>query len=534
MENTLSRRTFISTTAAAAVAGAVITPGGEALASEATTEAAGWDYAADVVICGLGVCGAMGAREAVKQGMSCIVVEAAPQELAGGASACFGGYYVPSPAEGFVAGGLDEEGAQAVADQASDDFAWMLANGLPVGDIMKVEGAGRGFYETLAPAVEAMGVPVLFETRAVSLVRDAQGAVVGVTAQAADGSTLRLCGRRGVLLATGGIAQNDELLGDYFFPQVEILNTSSPYNQGDGLIMGQTVNAKLHNMARFGIELQNLALTKASREVGTALVCYPAGENAGARIIVNGSGERFMDEQLDLAHYKGLCPWLQFPGAPQLGGYQGYINLPMYMVLDSQIMDSEMLGEGLVDYGWAISKDIYRWSDNNQVELEAGWIAQGNTIDELAQNLAAQSGNPPIDAAVLQATIDAWNASVAADEPDPFGRTDRRPIDQPPYYAAELSMTVMYTIGGLTADASGRTLDVAGEWIEGLWHAGDVGQPISPSVLGACPAGAIGTLAVRDMASAPVRDIAGEVACEVEPVGEQGVAVATDGLGAAQ
>lgn len=531
MERTLSRRNFVSAAAGVAAAAAVLAPAAGAIADEAAAEL--WDYAADVVVCGLGVAGAMGVREAIKQGLSCIVVEAAPRELAGGASTCFGGYYVPSPAAGFMAGGLDEEGANAIAEQANDDFAWMLSNGLPVGEIMKVEGAGRAFYETLDAAVEAMGVPVLYETRATSLVKDpATGGVVGIEAEAADGSKVRLAGRKGVLLATGAVAQNDELLGTFFFPQVEILNTSSPYNRGDGLVMGQSVSAKLHNMGRFGIELQNFALTKASREVGTALVCYPAGEASGARIIVNGSGERFMDEQLDLAHYKGLCPWLQFPGAPQLGGYQGYINLPMYMVFDSQVMDSEILGEGLIDYGWAISKDIYRWSADNRAELEAGWIAQGETLEELAANLAASSGNDPVDAAALQATVDAWNEAVAAGEVDPFGRTAMLPLDQPPFYAVELSMAAMYTIGGLTADATGRTQDIAGEWIAGLWHAGDVGQPISPSVLGACPAGATGALAVRDMASAPTREIVGEVANEVEFVGERGASVAAGGMAA--
>lgn len=191
-----------------------------------------------------------------------------------------------------------------------------------------------------------------------------------------------------------------------------------------------------------------------------------------------------------------------------------------------------MFGEGLVDYGWAISKDVYRWSDDNQAEIEAGWVAQGQTIEELAENLAAQSGNPAIDTAALQATVDAWNAAAAAGEPDPFGRTEMLPLDQPPYYAAELSMTVMYTIGGLTADATGRTLNVGGDWIKGLWHAGDVGQPVSPGVLGACPAGAMGSLAVRDMTAAPTRELAGEVAEEVEPAGADGVAVAADGTGA--
>lgn len=535
MDNALTRRNFVAgaavATAAAAALGAQAAMADEAAAQDALP----WDYAADIVICGLGVCGAMGAREAAKQGLSCIVIEAAPKELAGGASACFGGYYVPSATpESLMAGGMDEAGATALAAQAGDDFNWMLANGMPVSDIMKVEGAGRGFYETLAAAFETLGTPVLYETRATSLVTDpATGEVVGVEAQAADGSTLRLQGRKGVLLATGAAVADPDLVADYFFPQVEVLNVSSPYNRGDGLTMALALGAKLHNMTNFGIELQELALTKASREVGTALAFWPAGENAGARLIVNGSGERFMNEELDLAHYKGVCPWLAFPGAPQLGGYEGHVNLPMYAVFDSQLMGSEVLGEGLVDYGWAISKDVYRWSADNQAELEKGWIAQGETVEELAAALAESSGNDAVDAAALQQTIDAFNELASSGEADPLGRTDLKPLDQPPFYAAELSMTAMYTIGGLTAGADGRTLNTAGEWIPGLWHAGDVGQPFNPAVLGACPAGAIAGLAVRDMAAAPTREIAGEVLNEVEPLGEAGVAIATNGTGGA-
>ena len=530
MEQTFSRRNFVAGGIGALAMGALgVMPAiaGEPLTTDSVES---WDYVADVVICGAGAAGVLGAREAVLQGLSCIVIEAAPRELAGGASACFGGFYVPSPAAAFT--GLSEEDAQLLAEKAQESLDWMLANGLPVGEVMKVEGAGRGFYETLDAAVEAMEIPVLYETRAIDMVRDAQsGAVMGVVAEQPDGTLVHLAGRRGVLVATGGIAENQELLNTFFFPDVEILNTSSPYNRGDGLVMGMRVGAKLHNMARFGVEIQNLAFTKASREVGTALVCKPAGPNAAARIVVNGSGERFMNDEQDLSHFKGLCPWLQFPGAPQLGGYEGYINLPMYLVCDSQMMDSEKAGEGLIDYGWAISKDVYRWSVDNQEEVARGWIAKGDTIEELVANLAEQSGNAPINAAALQETIDAWNDQADSGTPDPFGRIAVQAINQPPYYAAEMSMTLMYTIGGLTAaGADGQTLDWTGEVIAGLWHAGDVGQCATTNPLGACPASTMGTLAVRNMASAPSRDIAGDILCEIKLVGEKGRSVAEKGM----
>lgn len=57
-------------------------------------------------------------------------------------------------------------------------------------------------------------------------------------------------------------------------------------------------------------------------------------------------------------------------------------------------------------------------------------------------------------------------------------------------------------------------------------------SPFLRACWGACPAGAMGSLAVRDRAAAPTRELAGEVAEEVEPAGADGVAVAADGIGA--
>lgn len=492
-----------------------------------------WDYEADVVICGCGVAGIMGAREATRQGHSCLILEKAARELAGGSSTCFGGYYVPSQPETMeasCAGILTREEADALAAQTVEDYTWMMYNGMSVNSFYKVDGAGAGFYRVLRMALETMGVPVLYETAARDLIRDPYtNEVFGVKA-AANGRELAVKANKGVLLATGSVSGSPELLERFFMPKgLELINSSSPANTGDGLMMGLQAGAMLHNMTQHGVELQPFSLKKASQEVGSAVVSYLTGENRGAKIIVDQSGSRFMNEDLELSHYKGLLDWAQFPGAPQVGGYQGFIHKPFYLIFDSQVCGTEGVGAYLSDYSWSVAMGLHRWSADNREELEKGWIAKGDTLEELVENLAAQSGNPPIDAEGLKATIEAYNQACAAGQ-DAYGRTGAQSLDKGPYYAAELAATVMYTVGGLQTNGAGAALDWTGAPIPGLYSAGDVGQPSGANPIGVCACGAMGALAVRDMVTHANREIPGDVDAVMEKPNETAMAVAAGGL----
>lgn len=544
MVQELTRRNFIGGASVAALASAValvgcsnsaaggnsasVTPAATTTPEQAAAE--GWDYAADVVICGFGVAGVMAAREAMQQGLSYIVLEAASHELAGGSTCAMGGYYVPLTQELFLATGdeFSPEEAQTLADQCVADYTWMAYNGMTANDFMKVDGAGQQLYAIMQQAMDAAGANVLYETKAVELVADpATNEVFGVVAETANGNRIRVAGRKGVLLATGGFSENQELINQFMFPDVQVYNAGSPYCDGQGLLMGLSVNAALHNMTNRGIELQAFCAKKASDELGTALVSLPSGEHRGARIIVNQAGARFMNEEMYVIHYKGNLPWLEFPGNAEQG-YQGLINMPMYMIFDSKILGSEAVANFLSDYSWAYSKGVYTWTTNNQEELSKGWIAQGETLEELAANLAEQSGNDAIDAESLKATVEAYNIGANGGS-DAFGRSEMEALEGP-FYAIELGMASMYTIGGLTCGLDGRTLDNEGDHIEGLWHAGDIGQIRVVNPEGCCPAGATAALAMRDMATVESREIAGDVATECEPAPEDAVAIASGGL----
>lgn len=407
---------------------------------------------------------------------------AAPQELAGGSSACFGDYYVPYPKESLLSntnGGLTDAQAETMYNAMLENSTWMMYCGMTTNDFYKVNGAGVGFYTILSAAMQAMGASILYETATKGLVVDpVSRTVCGVRAVAADGKTLYCKANRGVLLATGSVNGSDTLLHDLYIPKgTDVVNVSSPYHTGDGLMMGLSAGAALHNANPHSIEISYLALKKVSEELGTGMLTGPVGEKRGARIFVNGAGKRFMNEEEYLVHSKNLYKWLAFPGNAETG-YLGWTNQPMYLIFDSQLFGSEAVGGFLADYGWAYSKGIYTWSADNQAELDKGWLVQGDTLEELAASLAAQSG--------------------------------RAPLDKGPFYAAELSMSVMYTIGGLKSSPVGETLDWAGDPISGLCHAGDVGQLCEIGPQGACGCSAMGTLAVRAMCVGEAHTIPGE------------------------
>ena len=380
---------------------------------------------------------------------------------------------------------------------------------------------------------DACGPQVLYETPAKRLIADpATNEVFGVLAEDASGNPVTVKANKGVLLASGGFLGNEELVHRFGVPrQVGMVNQGAPTCTGDGLLMGLSVGAALKNLNFWCLELNGLGsvgYTKAAQELGTAITHSPSGDAAGARIIVNQKGKRFMDEDKEFLHTK--CNYEPFNYAGGWLAYEGFSNLPMYLIFDSQLMNSGPLGNGgnFATIGWAYAKDIYTWSADNQAELERGWFVQADTVEELVQKLAEQSGHDPIDA---------YNG-YCADGYDPdchrleysnkvYGEPSMLPLGQPPYYACEISPCAIYTIGGLHWGEGGATLDWDGNPIPGLYHAGDVGQYSEVSVVGLQDCMAMGAITCRTICGQPSREIPGEAATVVEAPTAGQIAAAT-------
>lgn len=510
-----------------------------------------WDYEAEIVVCGFGAAGAMAAREAIAQGCSCLVIEKADEANAGGASTCCGGYFMSGQSTSDLIadsnGYLSEGAAKKFLDGIAENIEWCLESGLKAtpltgtgpaaaagGVVLNmVKGNGVEFYRFLSDAVTQCGTEVLYGTAATKLVYDtAKKTVCGVQAADAGGAPLNIKATRGVILATGNMAGNRDLIDRFFLPNgIDTAHVGSPYNTGEGFIMAQEIGASVKSLNCRGLELYSFCLTKASSDAGSGITFNPMGAEKDAYIFVNPKGKRFVNENSTWGHYKGTQPWLDFQTTSSYRDITdlGWTNLPMYVVFDSKIMGSAPLTSN-TNTDWMNVKGGYSWSADNKAELDKGWIVKGDTIEELVKNLAAQSGKSPISAAGLQATIERYNRFSATGTDGDYGRQGLLALDTPPFYAAQLSVGLLYTIGGLRIGENAETLDWNDKPISGLYHAGDIGQVNELNSQGIVGAMSYGAMAARALASAESRTIAGAAATVIDaPSGDQ-IDLATNGL----
>ncbi len=465
-----------------------------------------WDRDADVVVVGFGPAGAAAAKAAHENGVSTLILEKASKELAGGSAPTSMGFIKPYTVEEIFSsaqGRLTMEQAQRLYDTENEMLEWTYSNGLEVVNSTSV-GYGRGFYDSVVKGIEALGIEVLYETPAVRLICDpATKEVFGVQCTQADGSDLYVRANKGVVLATGGYAANEDLMTRFHFADmIDYALLGAPTQTGDGLLMAAEIGAGLDGVTNQQIEWYGVAYKNASDEMGTGILHVGPALGPDSRIFVNAKGERFMDEEMYLVHTKCQLPFLDYDGTFPV--YNGYFNLPMYVIFDQAMLDAGPVGPRDYYCGYASLYGIYNWSEDNQAEVDRGWIVKADTVEELVEKLAAQSGNDPIDAEALKKTIEEYNAGCEAQN-DAFGRSEffLDPIGDGPYYAAQIEPAVVYTIGGLQGGPNGETLDWHGNPIPRLYHAGDIGQPTK--ILIAALQGALAT-----------GDIAGDACSQLE------------------
>ncbi|WP_102379054.1 FAD-dependent oxidoreductase [Raoultibacter timonensis] len=246
----MDRRKFLSTAViaggAAALAGlAGCSPSAEPTTASADsngsegTEAKNQEKTADIVIVGAGAAGLSAACTASEKGASVVLLEAMP--MTGGASlgataTNIGGSQkqkdagVEDNAELILesyAKDLDDPYVLATAKMYSENngatYDWLMSDmgvkfsdevqffpPYPVARICYPIGGGPGIAKTLTEKIEESPVELLLETTATELIKE-NGTVVGVIAEAADGTEYRI-NAKAVVLAAGGFGARRDML----------------------------------------------------------------------------------------------------------------------------------------------------------------------------------------------------------------------------------------------------------------------------------------------------------------------------------
>ena len=296
---------------------------------------------------------------------------------------------------------------------------------------------GSGYFAALEKNIEDNKLPVeiLLETKATDLITH-DGTVTGVVAKAVDGTTYRIAGTKGVVLATGGFASNGDMLVKYN-TQWEGMTKDVPSDNrqgtdGHGLEMALSVGAGTAIMDQYMLFPLGSPLDGSLTH----------GINGNFAMYVNKEGRRFVDETLD----RNTLSQAIFS---QDGGI-------CYIIGDSEnsglTADGSLSGESL-DY-----------------LLSTRSVFMADTIEELA----AQIGMEP---QVLADSVASYNTAAQNFSDPEFGRTgfdETCPIDKAPFFACPRTPTVHIILGGLTCAGTGEVISTEGKPIPGLYAVGEI------------------------------------------------------------
>ena len=509
MEN-LSRRSFIASAAVLGTVGTACTVN-TAKAAVPLADNGIWEDEADIIICGAGCAGLAAACTAAFESLGTTInLEAAPKEFCGGNSAAtMGVLFCPndvngaklyqSNLNGFYHNFMDEEIFDVWANDIVTNKDWMEANFDCEYEPCKIGTAGvEGEFPTIPGAefcptyqrtegttwgaikdkFDQLGLPIYYEARAMKLITNEGGEVIGVECE--DGR--RFKANKGVLLATGGFENNDEMMRTYMpagYPHTR--GMGGYYNQGDGIKMAMTMGADLKHMTNVSGAALGLRVVPNDSDFDARTWC---SWKSKGYIYVDQHGRRFMDENAKRIH-----------GKSYIGGT--FIESPMpegaWAIFNQAEFDGPD-GKGGCIYlqeCFSVVKGVDCFHSNEQA-LEAGSIIRCEDVAALAE----ATGLPEIE---LQKTLDRYNGYAAQNFDEDFGRgretnlycepkdglgnpderTGRAAFDlvsiEPPYYCVRVYGTILNTQGGPKRSVDCEIIDVFGEPIPRLYSAGEMG-----------------------------------------------------------
>ncbi len=445
-----------------------------------------WTHVTDVIVLGYGGAGACTAIAAKDKGAEVIILEKAP--FGGGNTACsVGNMKLPSNVEEAVAYYTalsfdtvpDRKFIRTFAE-AMVDLPERLRNlgidltrrdrntptfpTLPGAQCIDHWSAGLGvsLFKRLSENIDRQNIPVLYETPAKKIIRDPEtNRLRGVLAEQ-QGKALWLKARKGIVLATGGYENNFKMQGDYHFPGLKLYPFGTPYNTGDGIKMALEVGADQWHFT--STEWLGPALKGPTENFGAA---FAFRRSQGSFVFVNHHGKNFINESLNFSHRKDPLPFSFFDHEEA-----EYPNSPFYCIFDESFRQGGPLyGLKNSKVGYVSWQNLDEWSQDNQVEIEKGWISKGESLKVLAKKLG-------IDSQGLQETIEQYNKDADSGKANGFGRLPQymSPIVGPPFFGTELCLSIINTQGGPKHNCLSQALDMNGNPIPRLYTAGELGS----------------------------------------------------------
>ena len=415
----------------------------------------------EVLVLGAGIAGHSAALEAADAGAQVLLLEKNAQP--GGSSGIAGGAFAFCGTDEQIASGRHDsveafrrdlmaagkgtnspELVEAFLDDQHDTYKFLKERGVRF-ELSSQQfrwhwtGTGRAVSRLHAVVRAHPNITFFSKSAAIRLERSRERRrVTGAEIYFGD-RLVDVAASRAVVLATGGFSRSKELV-KIFAPELAAsISHGGVANTGDGFLMASDLGASHMDIGyvrgSFNGAIRNYPDTvTGADELPPLLISYLDGG-----IMVNKDAVRFTNEG---RNYKELSSI----GMEQPGG------------IGFQIFDSKLFGKTTEDS-----------SVNNYGEgLVGGYLKQADTIAGIAEHMR-------LDAAVLQKTIERYNADVRNGADQEFGRTlNLVTIEDGPFYIAATANVLTSTYGGIATNGDMAVIDWFGEPIEGLFAAGEL------------------------------------------------------------
>ncbi|QFI69505.1 FAD-dependent oxidoreductase [Sinorhizobium alkalisoli] len=383
---------------------------------------------------------------------------------------------------------LAEKGALEYrhCDFVPDYWAELPEDKAPKGRVLLPKNAresmsdgGEVAIRTMSAKARADGVDIRTGHRVQRTNVDESGAVIGVEADTALGTTVAFKARKAVIFASGGFTHDVDMRKNFLSVPV-FGGCAVRTNEGDFVNIGAAAGAQLRNMNYAW--MCPIVLEKALNDDPSLIGTFsPSGDSM---IYVDRNGRRVTNEKL--AYNESAQAF--FTWDPTKSEYPNLVLVAIWDARSQQYSASDEYGRFIVPEG-----------------RDDGHVIKGDSLAELTSNIRARfnkyanrTGNLTIAddfEEALKSTISRFNKFAREGKDLDFNRGERQvellfngpaaespaapnptmyPIcDEGPYYAALLAGGSLDTKGGPVTNPNGQVLDHTGRPIRGLYGVGN-------------------------------------------------------------
>ena len=350
------------------------------------------------------------------------------------------------------------EGSVGTEGQGARDKAWATGHSPE----KLTDDKDVTFGTTLRDYAEELGAEFRYDTMLVKCEQNADGRVTGVICRDVnDRHYLRVNASKGVILATGGYVANTEMVEarQAWNNRLKINVPVGGSCTGDGIRAALWCGATIDPIG--AAVTFNRACCKPDEVAGSDLVgkWFWFGEQPFLKVNLNG--KRFCNES---------GPYDYMLHSAFMQPYHTYVDIwdSDYVEQVRQINEVGCCRLYPFDNGAPSNMPISKMAGDFEALIEAGYIQQADTMEELAQKL-----NLPVDATVE--TWERYNQFADAGKDEDYNKEPYRllKLDHPPYYGVRTGSWFLATIDGCPVNTDMHPVNEAGEQIDGLYMVGN-------------------------------------------------------------